>query len=217
VGGRCDDRSDATKYLTAVTVQARDATFTNLKRWASTNFMYGVVTGDFTLAADSLEIVAEPGDHLNIPLTTRGFGFSAEKPNLAPITGGFCPPLPSFGWDQVFSSDPESEIEIKDGISSSEVFPVDIRDDLLPGQYGLYELCLTVGEGPGPVHTVSLTVAVSEPTEGGTPTRFVIVEGFAPFQISYIDNNDILAFAIGPIGPTLEEVTVAGRSGLLPW
>jgi len=199
--------STTTVHLSAFTVQARELGL-GLKRWASANLSYGGVTNDFTIYPGGLEFNAVQGDFLNIPLTTRGFGFSQKK---APVVGSII----GRPWDDAFVSDPWGTVEIKDGADSrNERFTLEVAQDAVPGRYTVQ---LTVRPGDPPWHSVEFDVVVSEPLEGGIPTRFVIVEGFAPFEISYIDQNDVVAFAIGPIVPHLSEVTAGTRGALLPW
>ncbi len=201
-----------TTYLTAVTVQARDSTYTNLSRWASTNFMYGDVTKDFTFYPGQLEFVIEQGNVLHIPITTRGFGWSENK---AKLEGDLCGASAGIPWPSVFSTNQADSISILDGQDSkNKTFDLGVNEGATPGPY---DVCLTIRKGNKPEHTVQVRVNVISPLAGGTPTRFVMVEGFAPFEISYIDVNDVVAFAVGPIEPDLSKVTGGTRAALLPW
>jgi len=94
---------------------------------------------------------------------------------------------------------------------------VAVKDDAL----GMYPIRLTVYPGGEPRHSVDIVVKVYSPLEAaqlsGQPPRFVIVEGFAPFRVSYKDANNIWAYAVGPITNNLESLISGLNPRLLPW
>lgn len=207
------DTNLASDYLSALTVGAREIGL-GLKRWASTNFRYGDIPGggDFTLYADALEYNVPQGGSLDIPLVTRGFGFAQ---NNAPLTAD---PV-GYVWDSVFTSSQSDRIRIRDGLDTNSTFTLKVGDeapttcDMFCTPETAYKVLLTVSPtgAPSP-HSVEIRVNVYPPRPGGDPKRFVIVEGFAPFRVSYKDANTIGAYAIGPIVQDLSQIT----SGLNP-
>jgi hypothetical protein len=197
-----------TNYLSALTVRAREVVL-GLKRWASTNFRYGDITDpDFTMYADRLEFNVPQGGSLDIPLTTRGFGFAQNNASVNAYPAG------AWAWDTVFSSSQSDRIRIRDGLNGDSTFTLKVKDDAMPGWYTVR---LTASPAGAPPHSVEIAVNVYVPTAGGEPSRFVIVEGFAPFRVSYKDSNTIGAYAIGPIVQNLDDVISGLNPRLLPW
>jgi len=206
------------EYLSALTVGAREIGL-GLRRWASTNFQYGDVDGDFTLYAHALEYNVPQDGSLDIPLTTLGFGCADGKASLAAA------PVGGYDWGTVFTSGQSGKIKVLDGKDNSSTFTLKVRDNAI---LGWYTVRLTADPACAPAHSVEIAVNVYPPTPGGEPKRFVIVEGFAPFRVSYKDANTIGAYAIGPIIPCLEQ-NCYGEDGegpdvvqglnprLLPW
>jgi hypothetical protein len=205
-----------TSYLSALTVKAAEHTGIAVTRWACTNFRYGDVGPDFTLYADAGRVDVPTDGSVDIYLTTTAFGGLDER-NVdvtAEIDWG-----PTTHWPSVFTSSDTDRIRRITGTSESR-FTLKVSPDAdaspLGEQYGIK---FTVGPAGDPVrtHTVDVIVNIHDPSPGGTPKKFVIVEGFAPFKISYIDANTIGAFAVGPIVETPEEVTVALQARLSAW
>lgn len=89
-------------------------------------------------------------------------------------------------------------------VSTGDSFALGVRDDAPLGSYGVR---LTANYGGTPQHSVEITVNVIAPSSGGDPTRFVIVQGFAKFRISYIDSNTVAAYAIGRIVKDPKEIS----------
>ena len=201
------DTNFLSEYVSALTI-GTEAIGLGLKRWASTNFRYGDVDGDFTLYANALEFNVPQGGSLDIPLTTRGFGFAQ---NNAPLEGVLVGPP----WGDVFTSDPLDRIRIRDGTDSNSSFTLKVKDD--PSVIGTHLVELTTRPGEPPSHSVIVAVNVYPPTPGSEPKRFVIVEGFAPFRVSYKDANTIGAYAIGPISERAEDLISGLNPRLLPW
>ncbi|GEM_PF-6454447 len=197
-----------TSYLSALTVRARDTSL-GLTRWASTNFVYGEIGPDFTLYAHGREFSVPQGGVLRITVTARGFaGFSTPNADLSASQVMPVPPPAVFS-----QTGGPSKVKIEDGVDNEEKVNLKFNADASPGTY---ELLLTATAKDGVEHSVPILVNVYEPT-GEEPHQFVIVEGFAPFEISYIDNNDVVAYAIGPIVPDLSLITAGTRGSLLPW
>jgi len=205
-----------------------------LKRWASTNFRYeypvtNTLGVDFTLYASGLEFNVPQGGSLDVPLTTRGFVCADNRADIS-ASPGVSPGVPwpvDVDWDSVFSWR-QDRMRIRDGFSNESTFTLRVE----PGAPArLYPVRLMVTSGVcSAEHSVEITVNVYEPTPGGPPNRFVIVEGFAQFQISYIDvdANTVGAYAIGPIMPCVapwcpegigeDPAVVSGLiPRLLPW
>ncbi len=200
-----------TTYLSALTVRARE-TGLDLTRWASTSFRYGDVEPDFALYAGALEFSVPQGGSLAIPLTTRGFGFNK---NNAPLSAA----PEEYAWVDVFTSSQSGKIHIKDHTDTEKTFTLSVRDNATPG---LYYVLLTVDyDPPGPTTTIShgVTIAVNvyAPTPGGEPTRFLIVEAFALFRVSYIDENTIAAYGIGAITDDPSSLISGQNPRLLLW
>lgn len=204
-----------TSYLSALTIKATEHTGIAVARWASTNFRYGPVVGpDFTLYADAGRVNVPQDGSVDIYLTTTAFGGFDER-NVdvtADIAWG-----PTTVWGDVFTSPKTDRIRRIEGVRESrftlKVSPDAPADD--PGkQYGIE---FTVGPAGGRTHSVDVILNIHEPRPGGTPTKFVIVEGFAPFMVSYKDANTIGAYAIGPIVEHPYSATAALQGRLSPW
>lgn len=197
-----------TNYLSALTVRAREIGL-GLKRWASTNFRYGDVSSDFTMYAEALEYNVPQGGSLDIYLTTRGFGCAQNRADLNAS-------VDPWAWDAVFTSDPFDRIAIRNGADSQSTFTVKVKDN---AAVGVYTVKLRVGPACGQTHSVDLLLNIYTPTPGAEPKRFVIVEGFAPFRVSYVDvdANTIGAYAIGPIVQDLTQLISGLNPRLLPW
>lgn len=200
------DTNFTSNYLGALTV-GTEAIGLGLKRWASTNFRYGNIGSDFTLYANALEFNVPQGGSLDIPLTTRGFGCADGKASLSAA-------LDAYVWSSVFSSGQSGKIKVLDGKDSNSTFTLKVRDDAV---LGWHTVRLTADPACAPPRSVEIAVNVYPPTPGSEPKRFVIVEGFAPFRVSYVDANTIGAYAIGPIAEHLEDITSGLNPRLLPW
>ena len=200
------DTNFTSNYLGALTVGG-EAIGLGLKRWASTNFGYGNTGSDFTLYANALEFNVPQGGSLDIPLTTRGFGCADGKASLSAAPDAYV-------WSSVFSSGQSGKIKVLDGKDSNSTFTLKVRDDAIPGWYTVR---LTADPACAPAHSVDIAVYVYPPTPGSEPKRFVIVEGFAPFRVSYVDANTIGAYAIGPIAEDLSDIISGLNPRLLPW
>ncbi len=203
------DALTGTNYLSALTVEAYDSVL-GLKDWVSTYFSYGTIASDFTMYAGALEFYVEQGDALNIDLTTRGYGFQDNNAPLRADPDGYT-------WSDVFTSGQLDTIKIKDGTDwpKKPPFALTVRED---APLGSYSVRLTANHGGTPERSVEVTVHVIAPSSGGDPDRFIIVQGFANFRISYIDNNTVAAYAIGPIvQDASEEITSGQVPRLLLW
>lgn len=212
------DTNFLSDYLSALTVRS-EAMGLGLKRWASTNFGYGVVDSDVTMYAEALEYNVPQGGSLAIYLTTRGFGFAQNNATLNAVLVGQ-------SWDSVFTSSASDRIRIRDGVDDTSTFTLRVRDDapttcdIFCTPETAYTIVLTVSPTGAPSHSVVIRVNVHPPRPGGDPKKFVIVQGFAPFRISYVDANTIGAYAIGPIYNCLdcEGGPISGLNPrLLPW
>jgi len=209
------DLADYTNYVSALTVVARE-TGIGLKRWGSTNFAYRGnpdfdTYKDFTLYARALEFNAVQGAKVPIILPTMAFGgFKQNKAPVRVLVGGQDCGL-------LFTPACNGEtIDIPNSVNKGDRVELRVRGDALVGQYNVKLEVDPVTAGV-PSHSVNIVVNVYEDT-GGTPTRFVIVEGFADFEITYIDGNDVVAYAIGPIVPDITSSELFGmRPSLLPW
>jgi len=198
-----------TNYVSALTVTAVE-TGIGLKRWASTNLAYQgkeFFDPDFTLYAHALEFNVVQGGKVPVILPTMAFGGFNEK--KAPVHGEL---LSTYVWTDVFTID--SQDQTIDIPNNKDTFDLRVQAHAPIGQH---KVTLTVRPSQEPSHSVDIWVNVKPPS-GGDPTRFVIVEGFADFEISYIDVNDVVAYAIGPIVSDITSSELFGmRPSLLPW
>ena len=200
-------------YVSALTVEVVE-TGIGLKRWASTNFGYRADSGfdteeDFTLYAHAKEFNVVQGAKVTVILPTMAFGgFTDNSASVHVLAGGEA-------CDALFTSSCHNEtIKIPNETNKGDKVELRVRDD---APIGPHTVRLEVRPGQEPSHSVDVVVNVRPPS-GGDPTRFVIVEGFADFEITYIDNNDVVAYAIGPIVPDITDSKLSlMRSSLLPW
>jgi len=205
------DPMTPTNYVSALTVTAVE-TGIGLKRWASTNFGYRADSDfdseeDFTLYAHALEFSAVQGAKVPVILPAMAFGGFKEK--NAWVHGTLWSADP---WSRVFT--PACQDQTIDIPNNKDTIDLRVQADAPIGQH---KVTLTVRPGQEPSHSVDIWVNVKPPS-GGDPTRFVIVEGFADFEITYIDNNDVVAYAIGPIVSDITSSELFGmRPSLLPW
>lgn len=193
-----------TAYVSALTVRARETTL-GVKRWASTSFRYGYHGPDFTAYTSALEFSVPQGGSLDIPITTRGLNVqNPQAPTWASPIG--------YGWESVFLPGQSDSIRIRDDKNTTSSVTLHVRDDAAVGSY---PVVLTVNEVE--THSVQFAVNVYQPVPGGEPTRFIIVEGFALYRISYVDENTIAAYAIGEIVDDPSEFISGLNPRLLPW
>jgi hypothetical protein len=210
-----------TTCVSALTVQAREIGVPlGVTRWASANVLYGEdeeIGADFTLYASPLEVDAYQDHSADIDLTTTGFGGLRQK--NAPLNAQLVWP-PDRTWGDVFTSNPSSTIEIRDGKYILSTFILAVSPNAPPSGAGTpYIVRLTVSpSGGAPPASVEIAVNVYSYTPGEVEiSDFVIVEGFAPFRVSYVDANTIGAYAIGPIREHVEDIISGLNPRLLPW
>ncbi|MDH4208084.1 MAG: hypothetical protein OEV76_04345, partial [Anaerolineae bacterium] len=203
-----------TSYLSALTVKAAEQIGTGIRRWASTSFRYGSPGADFTLYAREGQVNVPQDGTVDIFLTTTAFGGLDQ--NKVPIHADIVAPAGTL-WGTVFASDQNDEIKrIRD--ISEDRFVLKVRPDAPASEPGIpYTVRFTVGPAAGRQHSVDVVVSVHTPRPGGTPTSFVIVQGFAPFRVSYVDANTIGAYAIGPVVPDLRDAVTGLQARLVAW
>jgi hypothetical protein len=203
-----------TSYLSALTVKAAEQTGVGVRRWASTNFRYGDPGSDFTLSTTAGQLNVPQDGTVDIYLTTTSFGGFDEK--KVPVSANIVAPAGTV-WGTVFTSGQDDTIKRINGVSEDR-FTLKVRPDAPASDPGIpYTVRFTVGPAAGPQHSVDVIVNVHTPRPGGTPTNFVIVQGFAPFRVSYVDANTIGAYAIGPIVPDLTDAITGLQARLVSW
>jgi hypothetical protein len=202
-----------TNYVSGLTVEVVE-TGIGLERWASTSFAYRADSTfdsmeDFTLYAEALVYKSIQGAKISVLLPTMAFG--GFKDNNAPVDAIMTWPADKMCQDVFTLASCQGKIRIP---SVNEAFDLRVRADAPVGQYGVR---LVVHPTGVPSHSVDIVVYVQAPS-GGDPTRFVIVEGFADFELTYIDGNDVVAYAIGPVVSEITSTLLYGmRPSLLPW
>lgn len=205
-----------TSYLSALTLKAQEQTGLGVRRWASTNFRYGGVGSDFTVYAREGEVNVPQDGTVDIYFTTTAFGGFDEK--KVPVHADILWPGGTL-WGTVFASSPDYIItRIRNDWESR--FTLKVKPDAPASEMGIpYTVRLTVGPAGagGREHSVDLVVNVHTPRPGGAPTKFVIVQGFAPFRVSFVDANTIGAYAIGPMVSDLSELTLGLQPRLVAW
>jgi len=209
-----ESSSDYVDYVSALTVEATETSI-GLERWASTNFGYLATPPgnpsfdeDFTVYAQPLEFNVVQGAKVSVSLPTMAFGgFIEKKAPVRVMVGGVDCGL-------VFTAACNGEtIDIP---NNKDTIGLRVRTDAIVGEY---PVTLTVDPDTFnvPSHSVSIVVNVKPPS-GGDPTRFVIVEGFVDVEITYLDNNDVIAYVIGPIVPEITSSELYSMNpSLLPW
>jgi len=212
-----------THYVSAFTLEAYDSVL-GLERWASASFRYGGIDEpDFTLYSDQPEYQAEASEALTLGLYALGFGEGPNKKNV-PIEG-------SISGDPLFCSPSTidlkgGKIAIRDGQVQSGSYTLKVSDHLVDGPPFLppegvtcvIELMVDARpQYPTPrTVQVDLRIVPYSPGEADLKT-FVIVEGFAPFRVSYMDTNTVAAFAIGAIRESPTEILAYQNPRLVPW
>ena len=200
----------AASYLSALTVRAAEQMGPGIKRFASTDFRYGDPGADFTLHASQGEVNVPQDGSVDIYLITTSYGGFDER--NVPIQAGIITG-PTAVWENVF--EPIRKDKIK---HISRVSEDDFTLTVLPNApTGVYVVRFTVAPGEDYEHSVDIVVNVYTPTSGGTPTRFIIVQGFAAFRVSYKDSNTIAAYAISPVVANLREALPGLQARLVPW
>jgi hypothetical protein len=203
-----------TSYLSAVTVKAAEQTGVGVRRWASASFRYGDAGADFTLYTADGEVNVPQDGTVDIYLTTAAFGGFDER--RVPIHADIVAPAGTV-WGSVFSSGQDDRIRRIRGVAQHR-FTLKVRSDAPASEPGIpYTIRFTVGPAGGRQHSVDVVLNVHTPRPGGTPSRFVIVQGFAPFRVSYVDANTIGAYAIGPIVPNLSKAMTGLQARLVAW
>lgn len=198
-------------YVSGLMVEVVE-TGLGLKRWSSTNFAYRGEPSfdeDFTLYAHALEFNATQGAKVPVMLPTMAFGGFKEKKTPVHATLWSADP-----WDSVFT--PACQDQTIDIPNSNDTFDLRVQAD---ASIGAHTVTLEVNPDTAgvPSRSVDIVVHVKAPS-GGDPTRFVVLEGFADFEIAYIDQNDVAAYAIGPIVSEITSTELYGmRPSLMPW
>ena len=208
------------RYVTAFIVEAYDSVL-GLKSWAPASFRYGQIEEpDFVFYSGQPEYQVEASESLTIDLYTLGFGAGPTKKNLQieysiiGDTSGYCvPTIEGVG----------GKIDIRDGQVRTGSYTVRVSDELpegVPPEGINCTIELTV-EGKPQYNEprsldIDLRVTPYSPGEADLKT-FVIVEGFAPFRVSYVDTNSVAAYAIGEIRQTPTEILGYQSPRLSAW
>jgi hypothetical protein len=203
-----------TSYLSALTIKSQEQTGLGIRRWASANFRYGDLGSDFTLYAGEGWLNVPQDGTVDVYLYTTAFGGLDER--NVPVRGEIIAPLGT-PWGDVFGSSQQDTVRRIRGASETR-FRLRVRPDAPASDPGIpYTVRFSVGPAAGREHSVDVIINVHSPRPGGTPNKFVIVQGFAPFRVSYVDANTIGAYAIGPMVPDLRDAITGLQARLVAW
>ena len=196
-------------------------------RGTSSNFGFGALLGnDYSARTNSGRLVVRQGDSASANLITYGAG--ASFPNSGQgcsanvqadiLLGGA--PLP---WSTYFSSGQTASVRIRQAADRSLNFALSANAGAPVGSG--YTLRLTVPSqicsGGGGVsivaRSVDIPLTILPPAPNATPDRFVFIQGYAVFRISRVDANDVWGYAISPLYPDYNDITVGLQPRLVPW
>ncbi len=200
---------------------------------ASSNFGFGPVGPyNFTLRSNHGLLIVHQGDNSGVNPITYGAGAlipngqgCRNTPLSAQILLGGAPQP----WATYFSSASSVNVNIprnNNNTYNQLNFPLVVQAAAPIGNN--YTLRLTVG-GPTsncgviPQYTEDIAVEIRLPQPGGTPNKFVFIQGYALFRITRFDPpnsgnpNTVFATAISPLYTDYSDITVGLRPRLIPW
>ena len=204
------------QYLSGLNVLAESSS--GSIRGAASNYGFGAsITPDYAVSTSGGELVARNSASATAYLTTYGNALvtNSQCRNLDAtaelVSGGT--PLP---WNVYFSSNPTFKVTIKRNAFNTNSFSMSVLNSAPTGDY-LLRLNVPAKAACGPARSLEIPLTILPAASNATPDKFVFVQGYAAFRISYMDPNDVKGFAISPIYISPYEIQYGLRPRLVPW
>lgn len=204
------------QYLSGLNVIASAST--GLIHGASSNYGFGAITlPDYTLRTNSGEVVVRQGSSTSANVLTFGAN-SVSNSGCNNVTGQADVVLGTSvqPWSSYFSSSQTVRVDIDRADDNNTSLSLTAGSSALTGSN--FTLRVTIpASACGPQHTLEMPFSILPPASNAIPNRFVFVQGYALFRISYVDSNDVKGYAISPLLFDFSQIQQGLRPRLLPW
>ncbi len=226
--------TDVARYLTGLNATVQSVQ-TGVVHGTSSNFGFGTVGPvDFTLRSNHGLLEVHQGDTSAVNPVTYGAGASIPGSGCknvqmsAQILVGGTPAI----WGTYFSSPSSISVNIRQNTNNTYNtinFPLVIQSGAPTNTFDPpYTLRITTGGvsqncGTLPIHIEDISLKIFTPQPGGTPDKFVFVQGYAVFQVTRYDPpgsgnpNTVFAKAVSPLYWSYSDITTGLRPRLVPW
>ncbi len=229
--------TDVAQYLTGLnaTVQSVE---TGVAHGASSNFGFGTVAPlDFTLRSNHGLLIVHQGDSSAANPITYGAGSSipnGQGCRNVPVSAQILINGAPGSWSAYFSS-PNSILasipQNSNNTFSAMNFPLVVQAGAATNTFNPpYTLRITVGgSSSSPTcsgissHTEDIPLRILAPQPGGTPDKFVFIQGYTLFRVTRYDPpnsgnpNTVFARAVSPLYQDFSDIKVGLRARLMPW
>jgi hypothetical protein len=203
------------QYLSGINLIATASS--GLVHGSSSNYGFGTFSQpDYSLRTGSGQLVVRQGGSISADVITFGNnlvsnGGCNNVSGTADIMLGGVPQL----WGSYFSSSPSVKVDIDRNQDDHTSFSVNALAGAFTGDYTLH---FTIpASSCGPQHTLDVPITILPPAANATPDKFVFIQGYALFRISFIDSNDVKGYAISPLFFDYKQITSGLRARLVPW
>ncbi len=202
------------KYLSGLNLIADSSSGST--RGAASNYGFGAIGVDYSVSTSGGRVFVREGGSATAYLTTFGSaGVSGTLCKNLDATAEVQPGGPPV-WGTYFSSNSTFKVTIKRNDSDTASLALSALDTAPTGDYVL-RLNVPAKLECGPAHSLNIPLTILPPASNATPNKFVIVQGYAAFRISYMDANDVKGYAISRIFLDPSEIQYGLRPRLVPW
>jgi Flp pilus assembly protein TadG len=230
--------TDVAQYLTGLNVTIQSVE-TGVTHGASSNFGFGTVAPlDFTLRSNHGLLIVRQGDSSAVNPITYGAGSSIPNgqgcKNVPASAQLLINGTPVTNWNSYFSSANSMLVSIPQNSNNTYNtvnFPLVVQPGATTNPFSApYVLRITVGGSSTsptcsgiPSHTEDIPLKILAPQPGGTPDKFVFIQGYTLFRVTRYDPpnsgnpNTVFAQAISPLYPSFSDIKVGLRARLVPW
>ena len=222
------------QYLSGLNVAAR---YTGLFHGASSNFGFGAVgTYDYALRSDHGQLVVEQGSSSTAnPVVGANSSFpGGQGCKDVPLSARILLNGTEQSWSSYFSSPQNITLNIKKNTGNNYdtlSFALDVKPGAPVTPSGASNtLRLTLGGASSncnspliPTHQEDIPIVIAPLALGGTPNKFVIIQGYALFEVTryYPPNsgnpNTVYGESISPLYESYSDIKVGLRPRLVPW
>ncbi|HKZ86884.1 MAG TPA: pilus assembly protein TadG-related protein [Anaerolineae bacterium] len=203
------------KYLSGLNVIADSSSGST--RGTASNYGFGAIGVDYSVSTSGGRLVVREGGSATAYLTTFGSaGVTNSKCRNLDATAELVSGGSALPWNVYFSSNPAFRVTIKSNDTDTASLALSALDNAPTGDYVLRLNGPTKLECGGP-HSLDIPLTILPPASNATPNKYVIVQGYAAFRISYMDANDVKGYAISRIYLDPSELQYGLRPRLVPW
>ncbi len=205
------------QYLSGLNLIADSSS--GLSRGVSTNYGFGPIAADYTVRTENGRVVARQEGSATVKLLTYGTG--SVFPGGSGCNASYSAKLllggtqTELAWSAYFSSSPTENVRIKNTLVTDN-FNMNVL--ATTPSTGSFTLRLTVAASAcGPAHSVDIPLQILPPAAIATPDKYVNIQGYAVFRISYMDSNDVLGYAVSPLYDSFAKIRFGLSARLVPW